>query len=290
MQRTRHNPYNGVNAHLHSLFEFGIAPAWTSFHHELISSIVRHLNRQLPDGYYAEPERTITIQRLDSSTPPQRRRPDITVMKQAPVTSATSATSSTASPTATRLLHETLPMLDEEQFGVVIYRDADTSAVPVCRLEVLSPSNMYGGGGYGLYQQNRVEVIQSRIPLVEVDLLHALEPPLDGLPQYPTDADAYPYSLYVTDARLPRDKSAVFVYGVGIDVPLPALAIPLDGAAAVSLNFQVVYDEAFVTLRYGQRRILDYSTPPERFETYRADDQAAIERVMQRTTKQLSDD
>lgn len=71
----------------------------------------------------------------------------------------------------------------------------------VTRIELLSPSNKPGGSDFRVYAEKRVEAIQSGVPLVEIDYLHETPSPLRNLPVYPVHAEAYLYTIVISDPR-----------------------------------------------------------------------------------------
>lgn len=77
---SRHNLYQGVNAHLQSQLQtIGEAPAtWESFHFNHITDMARELNRILPDGYRAVAEQSLQI------TPSNSDFPSVVIYQDAP--------------------------------------------------------------------------------------------------------------------------------------------------------------------------------------------------------------
>jgi hypothetical protein len=55
----RENPYRGVNAHLHSLLQ-ATSGGWAQFHAPHIIHLAEWIERHLPAGYNAFPERSLS--------------------------------------------------------------------------------------------------------------------------------------------------------------------------------------------------------------------------------------
>jgi hypothetical protein len=271
-----HNPYRGVNAHLHSRFQSPRGPQWMSFHHDHITYLTGYFNSILPPPYHAQSESSLQIrlQRPASDEAVRQRVPDVTIYQErdregvAPL-----ALAGADRPDWQADLSEAYPLLDDIA-AVVIYRDENETLIPVTRIELLSPSNMAGGLNQEKYELNRLEAFKSSLPLVEINYLHDYTPPIRQLPVYPDDETAFPYRITVTDPRLSPPLNAIRSWGFGVDQPFPRLPVPLAGTDRVLVDFTEPYHRTFEGGRFG--RYVDYEQEPERIESYRADDQAAI--------------
>lgn len=267
------NPYKGIHAHLNSRLQ---SPGmWTPFHQMHITFLVQFLNRALPDQYRAIPERSLQIKIDDIEQ--SRPRPDVTVYEQYESTAVPSPAVATKPAWQIDLTAETEP----EMYPAIVIRTADDPLFGkvVTRIELLSPSNKPGGAGYAAYRLKRGEALKSDVPLVEIDYLHESRSPIENAPVYPTDAAAFPYTITVT-----KPQQQVSGYTARVDNPLPTVPIPLLGDAFANFSFDDVYqytigEEPWRTLI---TRDIDMQQPPVRFETYSADDQARVRRVMAR--------
>jgi hypothetical protein len=275
----RENQYQGVNAHLHSIFQTPPSQ-WTSFHQNHITDLTYSLNTTLPIGYRAYSERSLQIRLLDlgDELRHQRRIPDISIFERG-VHDRTFSSShqAAATPTWEATLSDTFPEL-EDVFSVVIYQIESDERLPVVRLELLSPSNKIGGSHAAVYEQNRWEALNSGLPLVEIDYLHESQSPIHNLPDYPHNHNAYPYHVTITDPRLPPDAKSVRSFGFRVDDAIPSLPIPLLGEDLVVVDFNAVYQHTFEGGRWGED--VDYAVEPLRMDTCREDDQAKIRAKM----------
>jgi len=111
-------------------------------------------------------------------------------------------------------------------------------------------------------------------PLIEIDYLHETALIVEGIPVYPVDAAAYPYTMVVSDPRPAWDAGKVAVYGVGVDMALPAVPIPLLNDEQLVFDFDAVYQYTFMARRF--HNLIDYSREPVRFGSYRREDQGVF--------------
>jgi hypothetical protein len=271
-----HNPYRGVNAHLHSRFQSPRGPQWMSFHRSHIALLMIYLNSVLPRPYRAFSENSLQIQ-ISGGGPDdvvKQRVPDVTIYKgEGEPSVAQVALAESDRPNWQTVLTEAYPLLDDIP-AVVIYRTDNEPYIPVTRIELLSPSNMSGGIGQEKYETNRLEALHSGLPLVEINYLHEYHPPIRQLPVYPEDENSFPYRITITDPRLSPPLNAIQSWGFGVDRPFPKLPLPLGGTDRVLVDFTEPYNRTFEGGRWGDD--VDNAQEPERMETYRDDDQAAI--------------
>jgi hypothetical protein len=197
--RSLSNPYQGVNAHLHSLAQNPQRnpSIGTSLHASHIGHITDALNAVLPPHYIARSEQSLQIWSEEITTGDESSigpRPDSAIFR--------TGTSSSARPeVAQREVDPTVriisirELLDEKDAlipSTVVYRlDAhEVVGEPVTRLELLSESNKKGGAGYLGYLRNRLTVLRSGASLIELDYLHRTPSPLPGIPAYPDEPDS----------------------------------------------------------------------------------------------------
>lgn len=279
----RENRYQGVNAHLHSLFQSGLERyQWTSFHTSFITYFSGHLNGVLPSQYRAFSEQSLQIQiePQDGTLPySQPRRPDISITSDYLFPESVNPVAAVATRTWEATLDATLPNIEPDIQAVLIYRTEETTRRVVLRIELLSPSNKVSGSHYAAYLYNRTEALRSGLPLLEIDLLHETHSPILTMPRYPHDAQSYPYHVTFSDPRLPPSVKQVRSVGVSVNAPFPTIALPLEGEDWVTLPLTEAYEETFKRGRWGED--VDYAIEPPRMESYRGDDQDAIRAVMQ---------
>lgn len=98
--------------------------------------------------------------------------------------------------------------------------------------------------------------------------------PILGLKRYPGEEGATPYTITISDPRLPAEEKPVRVYGFAVDDPIPALAVPLAGQDTIRVDFGAVYQQTFVAGRWGDN--VDYGEKPRNVQTYSPADQQRI--------------
>jgi hypothetical protein len=269
-----------VNAHLNSYLQHQRG-AWQSFHSTHISALADLLDEQLPDGYYVLPEQSLQL-RESSPSRDSFPEPDVTVFArpiQLPPASVVAMT--LTSPSFTEALTEHLEFPDEAFLdAVLIYSTGQDQ--PVCRIELLSPSNKPHRSNYRDYWDKRLQGLRSGTPLIEIDYLHQSPPLLPHLPSYPQgDLHAQPYWVIRSDPRPTLQQGQVAYYAVGLLQPLPQLEIPLSGADFLPFDLNQAYQLAFKRRRF-YAEMLDYTQLPLAFEVYQRDDQAQLGAFMAR--------
>jgi hypothetical protein len=276
---TRTNQYRGVNAHLHSHFQS--KGGWKSFHNNHIGDLAKTIAALLPPGYTVDIEQSLQIE-IDGYL--ERPEPDATICEREPRPPVIpSSDRMTHTATLTLPIADTL-LIEEERYrnAVVIYRmEGGILGKPVTRLELLSPSNKIGRGREQ-YIEKREFALRGGLPLVELDYLHETPPPIRGIPRYRQhEPEAHPYVIIVSDPRPSLAEGKTLVYGFDVDMPIPAVNIPLADEDTLLLDFQAVYNQTFESLpAYGQR--VDYAQLPDRFEMYSEADQTRIHLCLQR--------
>jgi len=122
----------------------------------------------------------------------------------------------------------------------------------VTLLEILSPVNKRGEGARE-YAERRMELLQTRTHLLEIDLLRQGRriPLLGELPPAP---------YYVYLSRVPR-RPLTQIWPISLREPLPTVPVPLlPPDPDVPLDLQAAVRACFDLV--GYERLLDYSGPP----------------------------
>jgi Protein of unknown function (DUF4058) len=289
------NPYQGVNAHLHSMAQNPVrSPTiWTSIHASLIGDITNALNRQLPANYIARTEQSLQIWSEDLGIGTMERRtprPDTGIFRtgisgsgQSPVLEADSAV---------RVISIKHLLEDEDMFtpSVVVYRPEENEYMgdPITRIELLSPSNKKRGQDYQAYASNRLMALRSGTSLIELDYLHQTPSPLPEIPAYPDEPASHAYSLAVTDRRVGQNPDVnTIVYLLDVDMTLPTqVVLPLADQESIPFDFDAVYQYTFEVGRWGVH--IDYEEPPKNFASYSPPDQERIKQVMERAKSETA--
>jgi Protein of unknown function (DUF4058) len=180
------------------------------------------------------------------------------------------------------LNEKSLQLEDDPLPSVVIFQmEDDKTAIPVTRIELLSPGNKPPGTHYLQYLVKRTETLESGINLVELDYLHETRSPIRVIPSYPDhEPDAYPYVILVSESRPMLAEAQMAVYGFFVDELIPTVTIPLAGQDTITIDFGVVYNVTFSRNRYYGTVAVDYGVLPVRFDSYSETDQQRIRERM----------
>jgi hypothetical protein len=278
------NPYPGINAHVNSMLQTPGTPEqpalWHSFHSDHITFLTAAINSRIRPHYVAMSEQSIQTRGRDYFGEVEifNPEPDVTVFQR--VDRGEKHRPGTLSPTTRAPLAEVLEIVPQP-FAVLIRETMKQGRLGrvVARIELLSPSNKPKGSHYQAYRAKRISVIETGIPLIEIDYLHELPSPFTQLPLYPNEERSYPYHVLISDPRPDWGTREIQAFSFYVSQPVTSFPLPLDRDEIVAIDLNVVYQE---TLGAGAwLDLIDYAQLPERFETYSADDQAFIREVMQ---------
>jgi hypothetical protein len=148
---------------------------------------------------------------------------------------------------------------DEVTENYLEVRDVETGAL-VTALELLSPANKLHRKHREDYERKRQRIIDSRISLIEIDLMRAGEPmPVVG------SSPESDYRILVSQGWT-RPKAKLFAFG--LRQPIPAVLVPLrqgEEQPEIGLNdvLHTLYERARLDLRVRYDRLPD---PPLRAE------------------------
>lgn len=281
--RARKNQFRGVNPHLHAaLCPPGGRPGlWPAFHHHLLSSLLEIANTVLPERYLALIEPSLQAMPL-----PEIKPADLDIVRPAhPVAPDSGEQSATLSLS----IEATLGPPPRVPALLIYEMPADelplVKGKPILRVELISPSNVFGGERYAAYMDNRRAALQSGLPLLEIHLLHDARPPILNIPAYPQDADSHAYFLAYSDPRVAPDAGPVRVYGFGVDEPITALLLPLRAGVTITLDINLAYHRTFYMGRWG--KWVDYALPPRHISSYGDEDQQRVIARMVRIAETL---
>jgi hypothetical protein len=228
------------------------APAgFSGFHNRFVTHLSEVLQALLPPPYYADMEDRAWVEM--SSRP---IGPDVDVLRGAPAVPAGGRGGTRAPFTAPVVVRA--PHFERHEAYVEIFARQEQEQI-VATIELLSPSNKTSGSeGRELYLKKQREVLQSKIHLVEIDLLrggqHTTAVPL---PLARQKAGAFDYHACIHHFDNLED---FFVYPILLSQRLPVLAIPLlPGDEPVPLDLQAVLDRCYDAGPYRQR--LRYQDP-----------------------------
>jgi hypothetical protein len=221
---------------------------WGGVHTKLIGSINTVLNRELPEGYFADIEEHIWLQTDESEDRELLGKPDVFLMKgNGKSRNGTSGGIAVFEPTT----HAVLPAARRKTQKYVKVLAPDHFTV-VTAIEILSPTNK--SSGRTQYLAKREEYFAARINLVEIDLLRDGERMPMGRPTAP--GGDY-YFLVSRSFCFPE----IDVWQFTTRDKIPPIPIPLkERDGDIALNLQESVEDMYDLSRYAQR--IDYSLPP----------------------------
>ncbi|MEX0819991.1 MAG: DUF4058 family protein [Pirellulaceae bacterium] len=223
------------------------------FHDSFVAYLREALQTQLPDPYYAALGRRAWIEVTERFV-----GPDVTVLRSRQEGTGSKGTVALADQPSTEPLVIHVPHDERVEPLVEIYVGRGSERRLATSIEVLSISNKTPGEhGRDLYLKKQQEILQSKVHLVEIDLLrggkHTTAVPENRLAK----ADArFDYHVCIHHFDNLEDY---FVYPIQLSQPLPEISIPLlPGDGQVPLNLQQVFRRTYETGPYS--REIDYDS------------------------------
>jgi hypothetical protein len=234
---------------------------WSDLHDTLITIVREQLVPKLVPKYIAELQTEVVIEHLEPFGNGESGReigikiPDVLVMTRHDPALSTSVASggATAEKVAIAPLRLRLPQMVERRLTEIrILHQPNQKLVTV--IELLSPVNKRPGDKRQEYLAKRARYIESRVHLVEIDLLRRWQRmPLADEPP------ACDYLILVSNAY---EWPVASVWALGVRHPLPTIPIPLlRGDPAVTLDIGDALRTAYARARYDLR--IDYTKPPK---------------------------
>lgn len=229
---------------------------WPELHNPLAVYARDALQPVLPEGYVARLELRIYFEREPSGSA-QTRVPDVEVLRTVPSTSP--APAAVASGSSIAAIGEWVPdpLLERREAYVTIRSLSDDRLVTA--IEILSPSNKRPGGGRLAYLEKQTEMLDTRVNLVEIDLLRA------GLHSVAVSEDRAarlrPFD-YLTCVYRGKHPSGFEVIRWIVRQSLPPVPVPLDpDDAELRLDLQALFTRAYDNAALG--KLADYTVPPD---------------------------
>jgi hypothetical protein len=214
------------------------------------------LQPRLPEPYYADIGQRVWVEISERYI-----EPDFNVLRaRRPPDASHEAYSGTAVAAPPRALPVVVHVPHDERREpfVEIYVREGSGRRLVTTIEVLSLTNKTPGEhGRSLYLRKQQEILNSKVHLVEIDLLRAGEhTSAVPLRRAVRAAGAFDYHVCVHHYDNLEDY---FLYSIRLEDRLPAIAIPLlPGDPAVEIDLQEVFHRSYDTGPY--RREIDYRT------------------------------
>ncbi len=228
-----------------------------NLHDRLIVYLEDAIQPQLPEPYYAKGAQRIWFEYLEET-----RIPDVSVLKPArtnsPKPKAEGGVAIAEIPV--RITTPYVPWDEFRETFVEIYSKENGEPRLVTAMEVLSPINKSPGQqARGAYGKKQLEVLGSKVHLIEIDLLragaHTTAVPHKELVKRCGDVD---YHICVHHFDQPDD---FFIYPIQLPDKLPKLSIPLlPGDPSVQVDLQSVFSLCYDRGPY--HREVNYKNDP----------------------------
>ena len=235
------SPFPGMNPYLER------EGVWQDFHDRFIPAAAEALLPEVAPNYIVQVAAHAYIHELPAGERRLVGRPDISATVNPVQQEHQSDRAALIAPAKVRL-----PIaVDIERQPYLEIRDRDGERI-VTVIELLSPSNKRSGADREQYLAKREELFQSRIHLVEIDLLR-------GGPRLP--ANELPPTDYYAIVSRSADRPTADLWPIALRQPLPPIPIPLDAPRADAiLNLQMILDRVYDGAGYKH---YVYRTPPQ---------------------------
>jgi hypothetical protein len=236
------------------------ADLFPGLHDDLVGEMKRALQRSLPQGYYATSKARVWIEVSQRYV-----EPDVEMMRRheagQPKPKSNGPTVLARPPARGRPVLVTVPHDERRETFLEIYAPRGSDNRLVTTIEVLSPTNKTPGEhGRDLYLRKQKELLDSKVHLVEIDLLrggiHSTAVPRERVIEK-SGAFDYHVSIHFFD-----HFEDYLVYPIRLDEQLPEIALPLlPGDSPVLIDLQAVFDRAYETGPYQRRNPYHNATP-----------------------------
>jgi hypothetical protein len=213
------------------------------FHDRFVIYLSEFIQAQLPEPYYAPVGQRVWIE-----VSHRYIEPDVNVLRPRALTHPEpreSGAVAVAAPPRTAPVVVRVPHDERREPFVDIYLGRGQDQRLVTTIELLSLTNKSPGEhGRSLYLRKQDEILNSKVHLLEIDLLRAGEH-TTAVPRADAVARAGDFDYHVCIHHWDNLED-YFVYPIRLPDSLPEIAIPLlPGDASVSLKLQAVFDRCY---------------------------------------------
>ncbi len=263
------SPFPGMDPYLEGPRYF------PDLHPRLIYGLSDTLNALLPDRYYSGIGSRVWLE-----APQRPIGPDVDLYRSGPVQGGTATMEgglAVAEEVLAGAIQIHIPGEEVHESFVEIYSLPEGDRL-VTTVEILSRSNKTPGeSGRDLYRRKQRDLLDSKIHLVEIDLLrggtHSTAVALDFARE-----KAGVFDYHVCMRRFDYPVGDYYVFPIHLGDRLPKLPIPLlPGDRAVSIDLQSLLDRAYDSAQF-RRRVRYAQTPP--LPPLTADQYAWVEKTL----------
>lgn len=226
---------------------------WTGMHSRLIVYLADQMGPLLLPRYVASVEERVFIEE-----PPRRIVPDVWIRESRayPLEAESSSAVAVAEADAAVMVEDAEGEVHESYLEIL---DLHSGQKVVTVIEVVSPSNKFGGPGRDSYVNKQTDVRSSTANLVEIDLLRIGHHVL-AVPQWAIRASR-PYD-YLVSVNRANPRKRFEAYPTLLRQRLPRIRVPLaEGDPDVTLDVQAAVERVYDAGGYRAR--IDYEKPCE---------------------------
>lgn len=224
---------------------------WPDVHSRLITAMADELAPRLAPRYFVGVETRTTI--LSGIDIDRIYRPDVTIQTAERRAEPRASNVAVLEEPEVAPIEVVIPGGEEVEAKFLTIQELPGRKL-VSVIEVLSPANKKAADGRGEYLKKRDDWIDSRVSLVEIDLLRSGAPMPISNPPPQTD-----YRIVI--CRAGRRRSAQ-LYAFSYRSPIPAIKIPLlPGDPEPTLDLNAVLHALYERARYDL--VIDYQQPPQ---------------------------
>jgi Protein of unknown function (DUF4058) len=238
------SPFPGMDPYLEQY--------WPDVHARLILYACDQLEDQLPGSLIARVEERIVFEREDED--PRAAYPDVKIAEHHQQFPGRRVSSQTAVMEPV-IVHYRGEPATETYINIL---EAGPGQRLVTVIELLSPSNKFGGEGQRQYRRKQRELRDVQVSMVKIDLLRSGERVLN-LPAARIPVNAR--TAYQACVHRGWQDDVYEIYPIALRAPLPPIRIPLrEKDKDIHLNLQSIVDLAYRKGRY--RATIDYEDTP----------------------------
>ncbi|MCQ3929517.1 MAG: hypothetical protein DPW16_03580 [Chloroflexi bacterium] len=222
---------------------------WSMFHTRFGGFICDLLNEQLPAPYVAVINPRLEIGFFAET--PHTYYPDVGIFEQARPQSGSGATS--PSGITSPSLELTIPLREEVTAVSVEIRYMDNE-IPVTTIVILSPINKQPGNeAYQAYLKKRLDLLENRLNLIELDFLRAGQ-------KLPT-MQPLPPSHYTIFLHRAKRRPIAEIWLLSVRDTLPIIPVPLlDQDPDIRLDLGEAFQKTYEVARF--ERLIHYEKEP----------------------------
>lgn len=257
------SPFPGMDPYLED------PEVFPGLHDDFISQMKGALQQSLPEPYYATSQWRVWIEMSHRYI-----EPDVDVLRAHEAGQPkhrANGPAVLAPPTARgRAVLVRVPHDEHRETFLDIYARQDNGDRLVTTIEMLSPSNKTPGEhGRELYLRKQKEILDSKVHLVEIDLLRGIHS--TAVPRERALEESGPFDYHVCIHFFDHFEDYL-VYPIRLEEALPEIAIPLlPGDSPVLVDLQAIFDRAYDLGPYRRRIRYQKEAPAPSLSTEQAE-------------------